>query len=91
MQNWKIIKEELLKDPAVLKEYNRLKPHYELISQLIEARAKKGLTQAELAKKMGTKQSAIARVEGGNSNPSVAFLQKLATALGSKLTIQIQP
>lgn len=91
MQNWKTVREELLKDPEVRREYERLKPHYELISQMISARAKKGLTQAELAKKMGTKQSAIARVEGGNANPSVAFLQKLATALNSKLTIQIQP
>ncbi|OGE14709.1 transcriptional regulator [Candidatus Daviesbacteria bacterium RIFCSPHIGHO2_12_FULL_37_11] len=91
MKSWKVLREELLEDPEVRKEYEKLKPRYELISQLIGARAKKGLTQAQLAKRMGTKQSAIARVEGGNANPSVAFLQKLATALNSKLTIQIQP
>lgn len=90
MENWKTVRKELLKDPEVRKEYERLKPRYALISQLIEARMKKGLTQAQLAKKMGTKQSAIARVEGGNANPSIAFLEKLAQALGSKLTIQLQ-
>ena len=90
MENWKTVRKELLKDPGVKREYERLKPHYQLISQLISARTKKGLTQAQLAKKMGTKQSAIARIEGGDSNPSIAFLEKLTQALGSKLIIQIQ-
>ena len=90
MENWKTVKKELLSDPEVAREYEKLRPRYELISQLIGARLKKGLTQSQLAKKMGTKQSAIARVEGGNSNPSVAFLEKLTHALGSKLIIQIQ-
>lgn len=89
MEKWETVKKELLSDPEVAKEYERLRPRYELISQLIGARIKKGLTQAQLAKKMGTKQSAIARVEGGNANPSIAFLEKLTQALGSKLTIQI--
>lgn len=90
MENWATVKKELLKDKEVAREYERLKPHYALISQLIGARIKKGLTQEQLAKKMGTKQSAIARVEGGNSNPSIAFLEKLTQALGSKLIIQVQ-
>lgn len=90
MKSWKILRKELLSDPEVAKEYERLRPRYELISQLIGARIKKGLTQAQLAKKIGTKQSAIARVEGGNSNPSIAFLERLTQALGSKLIIQVQ-
>lgn len=90
MENWATVKKELLKDKEVAREYERLKPRYALISQLIGARIKKGLTQAQLAKKMGTKQSAIARVGGGNSNPSVAFLEKLTRALDSKLIIQVQ-
>lgn len=90
MENWETVKKELLKDKEVAREYERLKPRYALISQLIGARIKKGLTQAQLAKKIGTKQSAIARVEGGNSNPSIAFLEKLAQALGSKLIIQVR-
>ena len=90
MENWETVKKELLKDKEVAREYERLKPRYALISQLIGARVKKGLTQAQLAKKMGTKQSAIARIEGGNSNPSIAFLEKLTQALGSKLIIQLR-
>lgn len=90
MKTWKVLREELLKDPEVRKEYERLGPRYELISQLIGARLKSGLTQAQLAKKIGTKQSAIARIEGGDSNPSIAFLEKLTQALGSKLIIQLR-
>lgn len=87
MKNWKKLKRELLKDMDVAKEYEVLKPQYQLISELIEARKKRGITQAELAKKIGTKQTAIARIESGRSNPTVFFLEKIANALNSKLTI----
>ena len=90
MKNWRKYKKELLKDKDVKREFNKLSPRYELISQLIEARNKKGVTQKELAKRMGTKQSAIARLESGNANPSVLFLEKLADALDSKLQIQFK-
>lgn len=90
MKNWKTLKRELLKDPEVADEYKKLKPRYQLISQLIEARTKKGLTQEQLAKKLGTKQSAIARLESGNINPSISFLEKITQALGSKLVIQVK-
>lgn len=90
MKDWKILKKELLEDKEIAEEYEKLRPKYLLIGQLIKARAKMGLTQTELAKKVGTKQSAIARIESGNANPSVSFLEKLAQALGSKLVIQIQ-
>lgn len=90
MENWSTVRKELLRDKEVRKEYERLKPCYALISQLIEARAKKGLTQEQLAQKMGTKQSAIARLESGSANPSVSFLEKLSKVLGAKLIIQLQ-
>ncbi len=90
MENWKTVKKELLRDPKVKREYKKLKPRYELISQIIEARRKSGLTQAALAKKLNTKQSAVARVESGKANISVDFLGKIASAMGSKLIIQIQ-
>jgi len=88
MKSWKVLKKELLKDKTVAEEYETLRPRYEIISAIIEARVKKGLTQEELAKKVGTKQSAIARLESGRANPSVSFLEKLASALGTKLRIQ---
>lgn len=89
MRKWEDLEKELLADPAVKKEYDRLAPHYAIISQVIAARIKKGITQKDLAEKMGTKQSAIARLESGNSNPSISFLEKLAGVLGYKLTVKI--
>lgn len=83
------MKKELLKDRAIAAEYARLAPRYQLISQLIEARKKRGFTQEQLAQKIGTRQSAIARLESGSANPTIAFLEKLASATGSKLVIQI--
>lgn len=90
MKEWNEVKKELLRDKWVYKEYKRLEPKYRLISQLIGIRVKEGLTQKELAKKLGTKQSAIARLESGNYNPTLEFLQKTAKALGTKLVISFE-
>ena len=90
LDEWEDFKKELLKNPEVKKEYDRLGPEYAVISQLIEIRAKKNLTQKALAKKLGTKQSAIARLESGNGNPTLEFLQKTAKALDKKLTISFE-
>lgn len=81
-------KEEALKDPALKAEYNRLQPEFAVIRAIIEARIKKGVTQEELAKKIGTKQSVISRLESGMANPSMAFLKKLADGLNSNLEIK---
>lgn len=89
-RTWNSLKKELLKDPDVKKEYDRLGPEYAVISQLIELRAKKHLTQKALAKKLGTKQSAIARFESGNYNPTLEFLQKTAKAIGKKLVVSFE-
>lgn len=89
MTDWKTLEEKLLADPAVKKEYERLAPQYAVISQLISARIKNGMTQKEIAEKSGTKQSAIARFESGMSNPTLGFLQKIADAMGYKLTIHL--
>ena len=90
MQSWDSFKKELLKDKEFAKEYKRLEPKYRLISQLIGIRLKEGLTQKDMAKKLGTKQSAIARLESGNYNPTLEFLQKTAKALGTKLVINFE-
>ena len=88
MKNWKIFEKELLKNPKVRKGYERLQPEYAVISAMIQARIKKGLTQKELASKIGTKQSVISRLESGTGNPSVAFLKKFADALDINLQIK---
>lgn len=80
---------EQLKNPEFKKEFDRLEPEFALIRLLIETRIKKGITQKELAKKMGTKQSAISRFEAGGSNPTLEFMQKLADGLGKTLNVTL--
>ncbi|MDO8609298.1 MAG: helix-turn-helix transcriptional regulator [bacterium] len=89
MKNWKQLKSELLQNKAVKKEYIKLKPRYEVISKLISIRIEKGITQKELAQKIGTKQSAIARFEAGNINPSIGLLEKMAKVMGYKINISL--
>ncbi|MBI3290618.1 helix-turn-helix transcriptional regulator [Candidatus Microgenomates bacterium] len=89
MSKWEDLEKELLSDPKVKKEYDRLAPRYGVISQLIAARLKRGLTQGDVAEKLGTKQSAIARLESGNVNPSLEFLQRIAQVMGYKLNIHL--
>lgn len=81
---------ELLKDPEFKAEYDALEPEYELIRQIISARTEKKMTQKQLAEKIGTKQSNIARLESGNYNPSFLFLQKVAGALDKKLSFALR-
>lgn len=79
---------ESLKNPKIKAEYDRLQPEFALIQAVIDARIKRGITQEALAKKIGTKQSVISRLESGRANPSVAFLKKLAKALSAYLEIK---
>ena len=81
------LKKELLNDLEVKKEYDKLGPEYEIISQLVKARNELHLTQAELAKIAGTDQAHISRLERGNYNPSLKFLKKIAEGLGKELHI----
>ncbi|MDO8621036.1 MAG: helix-turn-helix transcriptional regulator [Candidatus Levybacteria bacterium] len=89
MRNWEKVKKDLLRDGATRREYEKLAPRYAVISQLIAARLKKGITQKELAQKVGTKQSAIARLEGGMTNHTLEFLDRIASVMGYKLTVQL--
>ncbi|MFH1968319.1 MAG: helix-turn-helix transcriptional regulator [bacterium] len=87
MKTYKELKKKWLKNRKIKKAYDELGPEFELIEMIIERRIKQGLTQAELAKKIGTKQSAISRLERGTYNPTVAFLKNLAEALDVELRI----
>ena len=84
------IKNELMQEDEFRSEYEKLQPRYEIISQIIEARKARNMTQAELAKLVGTQKSNISRLEGGNYNPSLDFLIKVAVSLGKELKIQLQ-
>ncbi|MFC1490359.1 helix-turn-helix domain-containing protein [Candidatus Latescibacterota bacterium] len=78
---------EQLQNPEVAKEYEALGEEYEVIRQIIRARISAGLTQKDLAKRLGTQQSNVSRIENGNSNPSISFLKRIADATGTKLHI----
>jgi len=89
MESFKKVKKQFLKDRDVRREYENFEPEFALARRLIEKRIELGMTQAALAHKIGTKQSAIARIESGSYNPTVKQLEKIAQALDSKLVISI--
>jgi len=64
---------------------------FQIAALLIKRRLQKKVTQRELAKQIGTKQSAISRFESGTYNPSVDFLYKIAEALDARIQISIRP
>ncbi len=78
---------EKLKDPEFVKADHELGPGY----QIARLRIMRGLTQAQLAELVGTKQPSIARLESGETLPSLAFLEKVASALDARLEINIVP
>ena len=89
MKDWNILKKELLSDPQVAAEYKKLEPEFRLASELIRARREQRLSQEALAKKAGTSQVVIARLESGTSNPTIGTLEKVAKALDKSLTLSI--
>lgn len=86
-EEWKA---ELMKDPEFVREYEKLQPEFEIARQIIDARIKKKMTQKEIAKRAGTGQAVISRMEGANASPSLDLLKRLAEALGKKLVIQFK-
>lgn len=80
-----------LKTPGYKAAFEESRVELELARQLIEARVKSGLSQEELATKMGTSQSTIARLESGASMPSMRTLTKFAQATNSQLQIMFKP
>jgi transcriptional regulator with XRE-family HTH domain len=82
---------EWMKDPEYRREYEALEEEFSLMRALIEARIGAGLTQEQLAERMETSQSAIARLETGRSLPSGRTLQRFAKATGTKLRISFEP
>lgn len=87
---FKDVFDRAMKDPEIKAEYDRLGPEYEIINALIKKRIAKKISQKDLAKKIGTKQSALSRLESGTYNPSLLFLKKVAAALDCQLHITIK-
>ena len=84
------VKTELLRDEEFKEEYERLRPRYEAIEQIIKARKEQNMTQEELARRIGTQKSNISRLESGNYNPTLDLLTKIAGALGKNLNIRFR-
>jgi predicted transcriptional regulator len=78
-----------LADPDVKREYDALAPEFEISAELLQARLRAGLSQAELAKRMGTSQSAIARLESGQTLPSTKTLLRFAEATESRIQVRL--
>jgi len=82
---------EQMKDPKFKKAWYDLDPEFELLESMIKARERLGLTQAELARRIGTKQPALSRLErGGFARATVETLKKIADALDARLVIRLQ-
>ena len=90
MKNYKQFKTKLLKDRKILKAYEDIGPEFNLVRMIIQNRIKRGLTQKELAQKIGTKQSAISRLESGVSNPTISVLRRVAKAMDARIEILIR-
>ncbi len=75
-------------DPKFIEEYEAIEPEFELARELIMARTKAGLSQQEVAKKMGTSQPAVARLESGHK-PSLKSLERYAKVVGMKVDIHL--
>jgi ribosome-binding protein aMBF1 (putative translation factor) len=80
---------KLMADPGFAKAYNDAAAEFKLAREIIKARVAAGLSQEELAKKMATTQSVVARLESGRHLPSISTLKKLAEATGAKLSIHL--
>ena len=88
---WGQVKKKLLEnDPELGEELKKIEPEYQIIRQIIKARIEQNITQAELANRIGTRQSNISRLERGDYNPSLQFLKKVAQGLGKELNISFK-
>ena len=82
---------EWAEDPEYRQAYDELAPEFALAQTLIEARTRADLTQAELARRMQTTQSTVARLESGRIHPSTRTLERIARATGTHLRISFEP
>lgn len=88
---WQDYLAEKLQDQTFAKAYHELEPEFQVAQEVIRLRLKHGWTQKELAERVGTKQSGISRLENASIKPSLAFVQKVAAALGANVEIHLVP
>ena len=86
----KTLKAELLADAQTRAEFDALAPEFDAARELVAARAKAGLSQAQVAERMGTTQSTITRLESGKRPPSLRTVQRYAQAVGGRAVVRIE-
>lgn len=91
MREFKELHNEWMQNPEYRREYEALDEEFGMIRALIEARMSAGLTQEQLAERMETSQSTIARLESGRTVPSGRTLSRYAKATGTRLRISFEP
>ncbi len=95
MKNHNQMVSEWKTDPSFKKEYDALEPEFALFDELLKARSRAGLTQTDVAERMGTKTPAVARLESGGGSkkhsPSISTLRKYAKAVGCNLEVKLIP
>lgn len=82
---------KLMQDPEFAVEWKAQENERKITTMLIEERIKRRLTQRQLAEQIGVKQPSLARLETGKHTPTIAFLAKIADALGRRLEINLVP
>jgi ribosome-binding protein aMBF1 (putative translation factor) len=85
------LRRTLLTDPEVKAEYDRLGPIFAVVGEMIEARQAAGLTQADIAARMGTTQSVVARLENARHMPTFDMVARYAAAINRRIDIHLVP
>jgi len=84
-----VLKNELMADKNFKKEYESLEQEFNFAAKMIEVRLQERLSQEQVARRMGTTQSVVARIESGRPLPSLRTLMRYAAAVGRKLDITL--
>ena len=90
MKTLKTLKRELLADAETRAAYDEMADEFAIAHELIAARTRAGLSQGEVAQRMGTTQSVVARLESGKRPPSMRTVQRFAQAVGGHLVLRIE-
>ena len=90
MKTLRTLKTELLADTDTRTEYEGMAAEFSMARELIAARARAGLTQGEVAQRMGTTQSVVARLESGRRAPSMRSVQRYAQAVGARAVVHLE-
>lgn len=89
--NWRDLEKKWMKDPKFVREWEKIEPEYQLARSLIGLRLKKKLSQTDLARKIGTKQPVVSRIESMTTSTTISVLKRIAQALDVKLQIRFLP